>query len=64
MLNSPVHIAIQVVMLFAQIVIPTIPGFPHEWQSTVAAFVSFLQAVLAVFAHYRTPQGDKIAKPE
>lgn len=57
MLTAKVHFWVQVIALFFQIVMPTIPGITLEWQHACTAFVSFLQGAVALAAQWKNPDG-------
>jgi len=57
------HVCLQLAACFLQVVVPTIPVIPAEWQHTSAALVAFLQMAMALLAQYRNPNGAPASEP-
>lgn len=57
------HVLLQLLACFLQVVVPTIPVIPPEWQHTSAALVAFLQMAMALLAQYRNPNGTPASEP-
>jgi len=57
------HVVIQCLMLFCQIVVPTMPIVPQHWLPTFAALVSFFQAVLGISALWQNPDASDAGDP-
>lgn len=54
------HIFLQCLATFLQVVIPSIPGLTTEWREFGHAFVGGIQGVLGVLAHFRNPDGTSV----
>lgn len=57
-------IAAQVAATAAQVGIQTSPDVSDQIQQWSAVVITLVQVGLAVLAHFRTPQGEKLGKSE
>lgn len=55
-----IHIILQCMATFLQVVIPSIPGITPEWKDFGHAIVGGIQGALGVLAHFRNPDGTSV----
>lgn len=53
------HLLIQLLATFFQVVLPTVPAISPAWMPTVHASVSFLQLAAGMLGHYAKPPEKK-----
>ena len=63
MLTWQVNLIAQVVLLVIQILVPAFAPFNADQKIAIAAFVSSVQGVLAMYAHNRNTDGTKLPPP-